>query len=174
MSIEKDEIYEYRGVEDLVVAKVVTDTSDLYEAGEVVSLAGVAEISKSTSNSSDVHYYDNNPAIVIDSEGEDEIKCTTSAIPLDKLALITGKTYDETTGALIDDEREQVYFAMGYKTQKTNGEYVYVWRYKGTFSIPDSDHKTKDSGTDANGQELTYKGISTIHKFNNTFTFYYI
>ena len=33
---------------------------------------------------------------------------------------------------------------------------------------PDSDHQSEDDGTDANGQEITYTGISTTHKFTKT------
>lgn len=167
----KDEITEYRGVEDLVAAEVLTDNNtegEGYTVGEVFSIAGVAEISKTTSNSNESHYYDNIPAIVISSTGDDEITCTVSAIPLDVLAKITGQTYDEETGALIEGQRKTKYFALGYKTKKTNGDYVYVWRYKGTFNIPDSTHATEDDGTDANGQEVKYTGISTTHKFTKT------
>lgn len=66
----KDEITEYRGVEDLVAAEVLTDNNtegEGYTVGEVFSIAGVAEISKTTSNSNESHYYDNIPAIVISS-----------------------------------------------------------------------------------------------------------
>ena len=163
-----DEITEYRGVEDLVAAEVLTDNNNEeegYTTGEVFDIAGVAEISKSTSSSNESHYYNNMPAVVVSSTGADEVTLSVSAIPLDKLAKITGQKYDELTGALIEGERETKYFAIGYKTKKTNGDYVYVWRLKWTFNIPESTHATENDGTDANGQELTYTGINTTHKF---------
>ena len=159
------EITEYRGVEGLVAAEILKD-GETYETGDVFAIAGVAEISKSTDSSSEPHYYDNIPAIVINSAGSDEITCNVSAIPQEVLAKITGQMYDSTTGALIEGDGQTKYFALGYKTQKTNGDEVYVWRLKGTFGIPESTHVTKDDGTDANGQEITYTGISTTHKFN--------
>lgn len=162
------EIFEYRGVEGLVYAEVTEDTEENYTTGAVKSLAGVAEIGRTTETSSEPHFYDNVPAIVISSTGSDEVTCTVSGIPLDVLADITGQVFDATTGMFIEGERTSKYFALGYKTKKTNGDEVYVWRYKGTFSIPDSTHVTEDEGTDANGQEITYTGISTTHKFTKT------
>lgn len=162
------EITEYRGVEGLVYAPVTEDNLTTYTTGEVKTLAGVAEISKTVETASETKYYDNIPAMVISSTGADEITCSVSAIPLDILAEITGQDYDTTTGTLIDGARTTKYFAIGYKTKKTNGDEVYVWRFKGTFSIPDSTHTTENSGTDANGQEVTYTGISTKHKFSKT------
>lgn len=162
------EIYEYRGVENLVCAEVLKDDSDAYETGEVFDIAGVAELGRTTENSSETHYYDNQPAIVIDSVGADTVTCTVSAIPLDVLAKITGQTYDEETGTFIEGQRDSKYFALGYKTKKTNGNEVYVWRYKGKFSIPDSTHTTETDGTDANGQEVVFTGINTTHKFTKT------
>lgn len=161
----KLEIEEYRGVEGLVAAEVTSDTSEAYETGDVFPIAGVAEISKTSEGSSESHYYDNKPAIVITSEGADTINISASAIPLDVLGKITGQVYDETTGALIEGERETKYFAIGYITEKTNGDKVYVWRYKGTFNNPDQTNSTKNDGTDANGQELVYTNITTTHKF---------
>jgi phi13 family phage major tail protein len=161
------EITEYRGVEGLVYAEVTADTDEAYTTGAVKTLAGVAEISKTTEASSEAHYYDNIPAVVISSVGADEITCNVSAIPLEVLADITGQDYD-AKGMLVEGERTQKYFALGYKTKKTNGDEVYVWRYKGTFNIPDQTNATEDDGTEANGQEITFTGISTTHVFTAT------
>lgn len=158
-------IYEYRGVEGLVYAQVLEDTKDSFTTGTVKELAGVAEISKSTDSTNEAHFYDNLPAVVVSSTGSDEITINASAIPLDVLAEITGQLYDSSTGTYIEKDRDPVYFAIGYTTQDTDGNDYYVWRLKGTFNIPDQDNKTKDDGTDANGQEITYTGISTTHKF---------
>lgn len=161
-------IFEYRGVEGLVYAEVTKDDKTGITFGEVKDLAGVAEISKSSDSASEAHFYDNIPAVVITSTGADTVTISASAIPLDVLADITGQTYDSTTGTYIEEERQQKYFAIGYQTKNTNGEKIYVWRLKGTFNIPDQTNTTENEGTDANGQELVYTGISTIHKFTKT------
>lgn len=164
------EIVEYRGVEGLVAAEVLTDDNGTggYTTGEVFAIAGVAEISKTTDAASESHYYDNLPAVVVMNNSSDELTINVSAIPFDVLAEITGQHYDTATGALIEGQRHPKYFALGYKTKKTNGDEVYVWRYKGTFNIPDQTNATEDDSTDANGQELVYTGISTTHKFEKT------
>lgn len=157
--------FEYRGVSNAVYAEVLVDTAETFSTGTVKDFTGVSEIGKSTDSSNETHYYDNLPAIVIDSVGSDEISINASGIPLDVQADISGQYYDAATGMLVEQEGTPKYFAFGYITEKTDGSKVLVWRLKGKFSIPGVTAATKDDGTDANGQELTYTGISTVHKF---------
>lgn len=162
------EVFEYRGVEDMVIAEVTKDDNEEnggYVTGPVEPLIPVAEVGKTTETSSETKYYDNKPAIVIDGEGPDTITITGAGIPLKKKAHIIGKSYDETTGALVDGPRQTRYFALGYKTQDTDGYTRFVWRYKGTFGIPDENAKTVDGGTETNNTTLTFTGIMTNHKF---------
>lgn len=155
----------WRGIQDLVAAPILADTAEAFETGEVFDVAGIAELSRTTENSSETIYYDNNAALVVDSVGADTINASVSAIDLDVLAKLTGQQYDETTGMFVEGEREPVYFAIGYKTQRTDGSSIYVWRYKVSCSIPDSTHSTKTGGTESSGQEIVFTGISTTHRF---------
>lgn len=161
-------VFEYRGVEGLVIAEVTGDDNEAqggYKTGEVEALAPVAEIGKTVEVSKESKYYDNLPMLTITGEGPDEITITCAGLTLEKLAKIIGKSYDPETGALIDGPLQERYFALGYKTKDTDGFYRYVWRLKGTFSIPDETNATEDGGTETNNTELTFTGIYTTHQF---------
>lgn len=157
--------FEYRGVSNAVYAEVLQDDASGFVTGPVKNFTGVSEIAKTTDSANEPHYYDNIPAIIVSSTGSDEISINSSGIPFDILAEITGQYYDSATGMFVEQERTPKYFAFGYITQKTDGTEVLVWRLKGSFSIPGVTSQTQNDGTDANGQELTYTGISTTYKF---------
>lgn len=160
--------FEYRGVSNAVYAEITADTAENFTTGTVKDFTGVSEIGRTTESSNEAHYYDNIPAIVIDSVGADEVTISASGIPLDVMAEITGQYYDSVKGLFVEQEAAPKYYAFGYITDKTDGTKVLVWRLKGKFSIPDTTSATKDDGTDANGQEITYTGINTTHKFTAT------
>lgn len=159
---------EFRGCDNLVIAEVTADDlTNNYTTGPVQVLAPVAEISKTVESNSETHYYDNTGMIIIQSEGSDEITLTVPALPLDILALVTGKAVDATTGAFIDGPAVERYFAVGYRLRLTDGTYRYVWRLKGSFAIPDETSATENDGTDTNNQQLIFTGVKTITEFAN-------
>lgn len=163
---------EYRGVRNLVYAKITTDDNETaggYVTGEVKPLAPVAEISKTVETASEAKYYDNVAAIIVNSEGSDTVTFTI-AVPSDEvLADITGRVYDTSKKAFIEAPRKNDYFAVGYVIGEVGegDEERYVWRYKGTFNIPDETSATKDNGTTSNNMSLIFTGIYTEHEFTN-------
>lgn len=164
---------EFRGTDHLVYAEVLTDNNESgegYTTGDVTVLAPVAEIGKTVETASDTKYYDNQPALTIYGEGADTITLTVPALDLKTLAAIIGKKYDNTTGAFMDGERTPKYYALGYRLRLTDGTYRYVWRYKGSFNIPDETSQSENAGTDSNNQQLTFTGIKTQHVFTKTGT----
>lgn len=162
------EIVEYRGITGVVIAEITSDTEEKFETGEVKNLAGTAELSRETESANSTKYYDNKPALVISSTGADTVNIQSSVLSLPVLAEITGQTYVEETAMLIEGERTNKYFALGYETEKTNGDKMYTWRLKGTFNTPSETHQTKNDGAEGNGQELQFTGIATTHKFEKT------
>ena len=162
----EQQVFEFRGVDNLYIAEVLSDDFDNYVCGEPIHLAPVAEISKATDSSNEAHYYDNKAMIVINSESADTITITMAPPILEKLALIIGKTFDAETGMLIDSPRVDRYFALMYRTKGTDGKYRYVSRLKGQFNIPDETSATEDDSTDANNTQIEYTGIYTTYEFN--------
>lgn len=160
---------EYRGCKKLVYAPITKDDATGYETGAVKILAPVQEIAKTVETASEAHYYDNKALIVINSEGSDTVTYTI-AVPTDEvLAEITGRVYDSAKKMFIEAPRQNKYFAVGYILgEEGEGEDDrFVWRYKGSFNIPDVTAATKDNGTGANNLSLVYTGIYTEYEFAN-------
>ena len=166
--MEKDltqQVYEYRGVDNLYVAKIIKDDATGFECDAPIHLAPVAEIGKTTESSSEAHYYDNKAMIVVNSESADTISITMAPPELERLAFITGKSFDAETGMMVDGERSNDYYAIMYRTKGTDGKYRYVSRLKGTFSIPEETNQTENNGTDTTNTSVEFTGIYTTHEF---------
>lgn len=160
--------FKHRGVEGLVCARIIKDDNEAdggYVTGEVKQIAPVARIGKTVESSSATEYYDNIPMFVINAEGPDEFEMDCTAFDLETEAELTGKSYDPTTGMLVDGPIEERYFAIGYMTKGNDGGYRYVWRYKVKFAPIDKEHTTENDGTDTTGPTLKCTGIHTTHKF---------
>ena len=158
------QIFEFRGVDKFYFAEVTQDDADGYVTGTPVHIP-VQEIGKSTDSASEAHYYDNKAMIVVNSESADTITLTIAPPALDKLAQLIGKSFDPTTGMMVDSPRQNKYYAITYRTKGTDGGYRYVSRLKGQFNIPEETYQTENDGTDTNNTQITFTGIYTEHEF---------
>lgn len=163
-------IEEYRGIRNLVVAEMTESieesTGVVKETyGTVQPLAGVQQVSAEVNEATETHYYDDMPAIVVDSEGDDTYTLVVSIPSKKTRALIEGLTYDESTGALIGSKKNKKYFAIGFIADKLNGSEEYTWVYKGKFTGGSKTHDTKTDGTEATNMEYTFTSISTATKY---------
>lgn len=157
---------EFRGCDNLVIAKVTKDDKTGYTTGAVSELAPIASVAKTTDVSSETHFYDNTGMIQIKAEGVDTITLVVPALYLAKLAIVTGAYIDPVSGAYMSGEDTNDEYALGYRIKLTDGTYRYVWRLKGTFSnVPDENSNTESNSVDTNNQTITFSGTKTIYEF---------
>lgn len=165
MADTSQQIFEFRGVDKFYFAEVTQDDANGYVCGTPVHIP-VQEIGKTTDSSSEAHYYDNKAMIVVNSESADTITLTLAPPALNELAKLIGKSFDASTGMLVDSPRQNKYFAIMYRTKGTDGGYRYVSRLKGQFNIPEETYQTENDGTDTNNTQIEFTGIYTEHEFN--------
>lgn len=157
---------EFRGCDNFVCAKIVKDDKTGYETAEVVSVAPIASVAKTTEVSSETHYYDNTGLIQIKATGTDNVTFVVPAMFLKTLAMVTGGYIDPVTGAYMSGEDNEDEYAVGYRIKLTDGSYRYVWRLKGQFTgVPDENSNTESDSTDTNNQEVVYTGTKTVYEF---------
>lgn len=165
MANETQQIFEFRGVDKFYFAEVTQDDSEGYSCSTPIHIP-VQEVGKSTDSSSEAHYYDNKAMIVVNSESADTISLTLAPPALDKLSTMIGKSFDATTGMMVDSPRQNKYYAIMYRTKGTDGGYRYVSRLKGQFNIPEETVTTENDGTDTSNTSIEFTGIYTEHEFN--------
>lgn len=165
MANNSQQIFEFRGVDNFYFAEVIEDDANGYSCGTPVHIP-VQEIGKVTDSSSEAHYYDNKAMIVVNSESADTITLVLAPPALQLLAQVTGKSFDATTGMMVDSPRQNKYFAIMYRTKGTDGGYRYVSRLKGQFNIPEESVQTENDGTDTTNTSIEFTGIYTEHEFN--------
>lgn len=164
MADTSQQVFEFRGVDNFYFAEVLQDDSTAYLCSAPIHIP-VQEVGKSVDASSEAHYYDNKAMIVVNSESADTITLTLAPPALDKLAKLTGKSFDATTGMMVDSPRVNKYFAIMYRTKGTDGGYRYVSRLKGQFNIPEETVTTENDGTDTNNTQIEFTGIYTEYEF---------
>lgn len=164
MADTSQQIFEFRGVDNFYFAEVLQDDASGYVCGTPAHIP-VQEVGKTTDSASEAHYYDNKAMIVVNSESADTITLTIAPPALDKLATMIGKSFDATTGMMVDSPRQNKYFAIMYRTKGTDGGYRYVSRLKGQFNIPEETNQTENDGTDTNNTQIEFTGIYTEYEF---------
>lgn len=167
-SRELQPINEYRKAWGLVAAEIITDNAEKYVTGDVFSIAGLSQVTKSVQTNTATHFFDNYGAVIVVGIGAETVTLDVSALPLDVYAYISGYNYDADLDAVIEGTRKTRYFAVGYKAGRTDGGVEYVWKYKCRFNVPDMTSRTDDDSTDANGQQLVVTAIRTTHKFTKS------
>lgn len=153
------------GLDSLYIAKVTQDDAAGYVAGTPEYLAPAAEATQAPNVSSETQYFDDQPFDVLKGRGETIINLTISGLPAEMQAKLIGGVFDSAKGLVQDDESNPPYFALGFRSLKSNFGYRYYWFQKGSFDAPNEDAATNKDKPDPKTIQMTFTALKTIYKF---------
>ena len=150
------------GVESLYIA--VMTTEDTLEANAVydtpVYVAPAIGINIQPQGNTAVLYADDSAIESESANGPVNVAINPTELPLDKRALILGASYHAGTGVITHRATDHPpYLALGFKSRKANGEYRYVWLFKGKAVRPQENYQTKTDDVQFNTPQLNLQFV---------------
>ena len=153
------------GLKNMVIAPLTVDTEETLTYGELQLVAGAIEASITPENSDpDIQYADDAEFDVLYPDPELTFNTKMADIPLAIQEMIFGNQIDDN-GVLIRKATDKPpYFAVGFKSEKSNGKYRYVWLYKVRAKPLTENYATKEGTTITrqNG-EVEWTAIKRTH-----------
>ena len=119
------------GLKDVVIAELTEDTEAKLTYGDLQKLAGAIEASITPDNADpDVQYYDDIEGDVLYPDPELSFKTKMADIPLMIQEKIFGNRIDDN-GVLVRTAQDKPpYYAVGFRSEKSDKTYRYVWLFK--------------------------------------------
>lgn len=136
------------GMKNVVIAPVVTDTDTETTYGEIVSVAGAIDASVTPQNTeAEVQYADDGEYDTVYPDPEVEFRLQMVDIPLTVQEMIFAHTIDQNGVLLKNANDKPPYFAVGFKSEKADHTYRYVWLYKARATPMTENYATKEGET---------------------------
>ena len=136
------------GLKNMVIAPLTVDTETTITYGALQLVAGAIEATITPENTDpEVQYADDIEFDVLYPDPELSFKTKMADIPLSIQEAIFGNNIDDT-GVLVRAAVDKPpYFAVGFKSEKSNGKYRFVWLYKVRAKPVTETYATKEGGT---------------------------
>lgn len=153
------------GLKNLVVAPLTVDTEAGVTYGDLQLVAGAIEatIAPGTADP-DIQYADDVEYDVLYPDPEITLTISTADIPLAIQKLLLGNKIDDNGVLIRSVDDNPGYFAVGFKSEKTDHTYRYVWRYKCRPKPITENYGTKQGTTiDRKTSEIEFTAIKRTY-----------
>lgn len=154
------------GLDSLYIAELITDTAESCVFATPEVLAPAAEASQEPTSSNETQFADDQPFDTMYSEAETKITLKVTGLPLAIQAKILGKGFNQATGEMYDVPGVPPWFALLFRSQKSNGKYKYFAFLKGRFAPSKEEATTKGAKAEPKLAELIFTAVNTTHKFS--------
>ena len=154
------------GLDNVVIAKVLSDTAEGITFDTVIPLKGAVNATVNPNSDVAVDFADNGPFFSASNRGNTELSLEMIDVDVDVLAQLLGQR--KVNGITVETPLDQSSdYALGFrvwlagKDGSGNNRYQYFWYAKGKFSVPETGGETK---TDS----LNFGHISVTAQFVQT------
>lgn len=165
MPTESPKVASTIGLKNVVIAELLTDTESGHTYSDPQAVAGAIEATITPNNTdADIQYADDIEFDTLYPDPEITFRLQMADIPL----LIQKKLFDQridNNGVLIRSAGDKPkYFAVGFKSEKSDGNYRFVWLYKCRANPMTENYGTKQGPT-INRQtgEVEFTSVKRTH-----------
>ncbi len=166
MTIDPGEYKSAVGLRDLYIAEVTEDSQDAYTPDTPAYFAPAVTATQEAAVNRKTQYADDQPFDAMSAEGETKVTLEVTNIPLATLASITGRVFDTSSKQLWDNGGVPPYYALGFRSMKSNGSFRYYWFLKGRFDMPSEDQASQTDSPDPKAIKIVFTAIKTVHQFD--------
>lgn len=149
------------GCDNLVYVPMTTEdtpnSAPVY--GDLVKAPGVMSININPNGAQETLFADDGPMETASTLGKIEVEIQKNELTTKNKADLLGHQIDSKGALVYGDNDIAPWVAIGFRTLKSNGNYRYVWLYKGKFTEPEDANETK--GDSINFQNDTISGQFT-------------
>ena len=136
------------GLKNMVLAPLTVDTEAAVTYGALQLVAGAIEATITPENTDpEIQYADDIEFDVLYPDPELSFKTKMADIPLAIQETIFGNAIDDNGVLVRASVDKPPYYAVGFKSEKSNGTYRFVWLYKVRAKPVTETYATKEGGT---------------------------
>lgn len=154
------------GLDNVVIAKVLSDSSEGISFGEVKALKGAVNATVNPNSDVAVDFADNGPFFSASNRGNTELNLEMIDVDVDVLAQLLGQ--QKSNGITVETPLDQsADYALGFrvwlagKDANGNNRYQYFWYAKGKFSVPETGGETKQDSLNFGHISVTAQFVQT-------------
>lgn len=153
------------GLKNVVIAPLTADTESTLTYGTLQLVAGAIEANVSPDNADpDIQYADDIEFDTMYADPTVSFKLKMADIPLVVQEMIFANKIDDNGVLLRTAQDKPPYFAIGFKSEKSNGKYRYVWLYKVRAKPISETFATKEGNTvTRQTPEVEFTAIKRTH-----------
>ena len=153
------------GLKNVVLSPLLTDTDEGHTYGDLQLMAGAIEASVTPDNADpEVQFADDTEFDTLYADPEVSFKLKMADIPLAIQGMLFANVVDDN-GVLIRTAQDKPpYFAIGFKSEKSDGKFRYVWLYKVRAKPLTENFATKEGKTiNRQTPEVEFTAIKRTH-----------